>query len=113
MSRPITITENAQLIITENTNWEGERMFDLMMNGEKVGTIYRATHTTPIMAKNANYSIGSRKRTGWEWRIDRNVGVKAGILTSMFRRSTSYTLFTSKVKAAADLVELITKRTSA
>lgn len=113
MPRPTIIAENVQLVATDKKNWENAQIFELVRDGEVVGEVYRTTHTTQIMARGANYSVGSRKRTGWEWRINLRFGREAGIVTRMNSRTTSYTLFSSKVKAATDLAELITKRTSA
>lgn len=117
MPKPTTITANIQLVATDKTNWEGAQIFELVLAGEDgdriVGKVYRTTHTTPIMARGANYSVGSRKRSGWEWRINVHFGREANIVTRMNSRTTSYTLFTSKIKAATDLAELITARTSA
>lgn len=116
MPKPVIITENVQLIATDKKNWEGAQIFELVLRGaagdQIVGEVYRTTHTTPIMAKGANYSIGTRKRSGWEWRIKTVFGREAGIVTRMNSRTTSYTLFTSKAKAAADLAQLIAARTS-
>lgn len=117
MPRPIAITTNIQLVATDKKNWEGAQVFELVLTGAEggrvIGEVYRTTHTTPIMARGANYSVGSRKRSGWEWRLNVHFGREAGIVTRMNSRTTSYTLFTSRVKAATDLAELITARTSA
>lgn len=113
MPRPTIITANVQLVATEKTNWEGAQIFELVRDGEVVGEVYRTTQTVQIMARGANYSVGSRKRTGWEWRINLRFGREAGIVTRMNSRTTSYTLFSSKAKAATDLLDLITKRMGA
>lgn len=117
MPRPTAITANIQLVATDKKNWEGAQIFELVLTGtdgdRTIGEVYRTTQITQIMAKGANYSVGSRKRSGWEWRLNVHFGREAGIVTRINSRTTSYTLFTSKAKAATDLAELITRRTSA
>lgn len=113
MPKSTQITENAWIVPTTRKNWDGQALFEITIDGQVVGEIYRATHTTQIMAKGANYAVGTRTRKGWEWRIKRNVGIETGVINHTFRRTTSYVLFTSKMKAAADLVSLIAARTTA
>lgn len=113
MPKSIKIAENAWIVPTDRKNWNGEAVFEIAIDGQVVGEIYRATHTTQIMAKSGNYAVGTRTHKGWEWRIKRDVGIETGVINHMFRRTTSYVLFTSKMKAATDLVELITARTAA
>lgn len=113
MPKSTQITENAFIVPTARKNWDGQQIFEIALDGVVVGEIYRATHTTQIMAKGGNYSVGTRTRKGWEWCIRRNVGIETGVINHTFRRTTSYVLFTSKMKAAADLVSLIAARTAA
>lgn len=113
MPKPIQIAENAFIVPTADTNWDNQPMFNVTLDGEKIGTIYRATHTTQIMAKSGNYAVGTRTKKGWEWRIERSVGNRIGHFTQFNRRSTSYVLFTSKVKAATDLLDGVLRRTAA
>lgn len=112
MPKSTQITENAWIVPTARKNWNGEAVFEIAIDGKVVGEIYRATQTTQIMAKNGNYSVGSRTRKGWEWRINTTFGRETGIVSRFNSRTTSYTLFTSKMKAGADLVELILARTA-
>jgi hypothetical protein len=113
MPKSTQIAENAFNVPTARKNWDGQPVFEIAIDGKVVGEIYRSTHTTPIMAKGANYSVGSRVRKGWEWRVKRSVGVETGMINHTFRRTTSYLLFSSKVKAGTDLVELIQARRGA
>jgi hypothetical protein len=113
MSAQAKLPTNVQVVATSRTNWNNEPMFDVVLDGEVIGTIYRAEHTTQIMAKSGNYSIGTRVKRGWEWRINRSVGNRIGHFTQFNRRSTSYVLFSSKVKAALDLVQGVEARIAA
>lgn len=112
MPKPTPIAENVTLVATDKKNWDGQPLFELKIGDRVVGEIYRATSTTHIMAKSGNYSVGTRVKKGWEWRIKRDIATETGIVNSTFRRTTSYVLFTSKVKAATDLAELIAARTA-
>lgn len=113
MPKSTQITENAWIVPTTRKNWDGQALFEITIDGKVVGEIYRATHTTQIMAKGANYSVGTRTKRGWEWRINHGVARELGIIGKFSSRTTSYVLFTSKMKAAADLVSLIAARTTA
>lgn len=117
MPKPIKLTETIDLVATDEKNWDGQPLLNLVLHGEHgdrvIGSVYRATHSTPIMAKGSNYSIGTRKRSGWEWRVKSPFAREIGMLNGTFRRTTSYLLFTSKQKAATDLAELITARMAA
>lgn len=113
MPKSTQITENAFIVPTTRKNWDGQQIFEIAIDGKVVGEIYRSTHTTQIMAKGANYSVGTRTRKGWEWRIKSSVAREVGIIGKHSNRTTSYVLFTSKMKAATDLVELIAARTTA
>lgn len=113
MPKSTQIAQNAWIVPTARKNWNGEAVFEIAIDGKVVGEIYRATHTTQIMAKGGNYSIGTRTRKGWEWRINHGVARELGIIGKFSSRTTSHVLFTSKMKAATDLVELITARTTA
>lgn len=111
MPKSTQITKNAWIVPTVRKNWNDEAVFEITIDGKVVGEIYRATHTIQIMAKSGNYSVGSRTRKGWEWRIKRTVARELGIIGKFNSRTTSYVLFSSKMKAATDLVELILTRT--
>lgn len=113
MPKPVIITENVQLVATDKKNWEDAQIFELVREGEIVGEVYRTTHTEQILAKGANYSVGTRVRRGWEWRIKHGFAREVGLVNRFNSRTTSYTLFTSKAKAATDLAQLIAARTGA
>lgn len=117
MSKPVKLTENIDLVATDEKNWDGQPLSHLVLRGEHgdrvIGSVYRTTQTTHVMAKGGNYSVATKMKNGWEWRINHTFARETGITNQTFRRTTSYLLFTSRVKAATDLAELITARTSA
>lgn len=113
MPKSTQIAPNAWIVPTDRKNWNDEAVFEIAIDGKVIGEVYRATHTTQIMAKGGNYSVGTRTKRGWEWRINHGVARELGIIGKFSSRTTSYVLSSSKMKAATDLVELITARTAA
>lgn len=96
MSGQATLVTGVELVKTDRVTFDRETIFEVKIQGQVVGTVHRHTETIQILAKNANYAIGTRTRRGWTWEMTNSVARELG--AGRYRRAVM--LETSKTRAA-------------
>lgn len=96
------MNENVTLTKTEAPSWsEATSAYEVHLNGEVIGVVYKYRHSTPLYANGHNYTYGSSVRTAWTWK---GPGFSASGRINKYRLNTN-----TRTKAVAKLIEEATR----